>query len=254
MSADYARRVGDVLYFYAPDPKPENGFTHLRFHVSGKSLGRFQRSELEALRSQVSRLLFVPPEFIFLSGVEPAQSITLTFMVHRNIEAPLPDLLKDHGDSFSSLGVDRVWFEDQEVRLTESLPIFMESKVEQKLCDLFNRNQKLEEEIVEKEVTLMQKQEELQSARVESARWQHRENYYRSLLVRAVGDERPDLATSRSDLATSRPDLATSRPELASSRPELASSRPDLASSRPDLASTSRPVPVSQDCDKHIIV
>ncbi|KAK7501872.1 hypothetical protein BaRGS_00006958 [Batillaria attramentaria] len=176
MAADYARRL-------------ENGFQHIRFHVEG-GLSRFQRAELEALRSQVSRLLFVPPEFVFLSGVEPAHSMTLTFMVHRNCEAPLPDLLRDHGESFSSLGVDRVWVEGQELFLKETIPIVMESKVEKNLCELFDRNKLLEEKVADQEVTLMKHQEQLHSACAEAASWQRRESYFRSLLARASEDDK----------------------------------------------------------------
>nr|KAG5710035.1 hypothetical protein BaRGS_030111 [Batillaria attramentaria] len=151
MAADYARRLGETLYFYAPNPEPE---------------------------------------FVFLSGVEPAHSMTLTFMVHRNCEAPLPDLLRDHGESFSSLGVDRVWVEGQELFLKETIPIVMESKVEKNLCELFDRNTFLEEKVADQEVTLMKHQEQLHSACAEAASWQRRESYFRSLLARASEDDK----------------------------------------------------------------
>ncbi|KAK3712324.1 hypothetical protein RRG08_002655 [Elysia crispata] len=107
LAAEYARRIGNTLYFYAPKEKPENGFKHIQFHVEG-NLDRFQRSDLEALRATMARLLFVPQEFIFLSGVEPNSSLTLTFMIHEQCVDPLKDLFKEHSDSFGQLGVDGI--------------------------------------------------------------------------------------------------------------------------------------------------
>ncbi|KAK7105281.1 uncharacterized protein [Littorina saxatilis] len=205
MAADFARRVGDTLYFYAPQPQPEEGFQHVRFHVAG-GLERFKRTELEALRAQVSRLLFVPPEFVFLSGVEPDQAVTLTFMVHQNCQAPLPDLLQDHGDRFSSLGVDRVWAQGKEVLLPGSLPFVMESTVEKQLCELLEKNQRLSEQVASQETTMMQRQDEMQSMYEQTANLQRRESYFRSLVAHASDNAR---STSPAPIAVSSEDGST---------------------------------------------
>lgn len=184
VAADFARRRGDTLYFYAPQTHPEEGFQHVRFHVAG-GLGRFRRRELETLRSQVSTLLFVPPEFVFLSGVEPDHPVTLTFMVHRNCQTPLPDLLQGHSDHFSSLGIDRMWVQGTELPLSGPTPLVMESELEKEVSDLLHSNFKLQVRVSSQDETLAKHAEELHCARQEATGWRRRESYFRTLLARA---------------------------------------------------------------------
>ncbi|XP_035829618.1 uncharacterized protein LOC106014045 [Aplysia californica] len=192
MAADYARKVGDTLYFYTPKDDPEEGFKHIQFHVDG-NLDRFQRSDLEALRATMARLLFVPQQFIFLHGVEPTGSLTLTFMIHEECVTPLRRLFKEHKDSFGNLGVDGIFVDGTEY--FNSPPLGRRSSApagpatEREMSELFRRNVKLENIAAETEVRLLETQDIVCRAQREVSGWRRKEAYFRSLLVRAAEAE-----------------------------------------------------------------
>ncbi|GFO12831.1 poly [ADP-ribose] polymerase [Plakobranchus ocellatus] len=108
---EYAKILGNTLYFYEAPDQPANGFIHARFHVAG-NLERFQRSKLDDLRAYVSRLLNEPQEFIFLVGVEKG-SVNLMFMISEQYADQLKDLFEKHKDSFSRFGVDGIFVADK---------------------------------------------------------------------------------------------------------------------------------------------
>ena len=57
----------------------------MKFHIEGKDLDSYDRVELEKLRSYVAQnLLFIPPQFVFVRGVELSNSLVITFMVPEN--------------------------------------------------------------------------------------------------------------------------------------------------------------------------
>ncbi|BFZ09673.1 hypothetical protein BsWGS_12712 [Bradybaena similaris] len=204
-AAEYARRVGDTLYFYAPKPSPENGFKHIQFHVDG-NLDRFQRSDLEALRATVARLLFVPQEFIFLSGVEPSQSLKLTFLIHENYVTPLRHLFQEHQDSFVQLGVDGITVDGQDYIHKSSIARRTSAPAgaatERELRELFEKNLRLESWALENEVRVLESKEEIKCAQKEAVKWQRRESYFRSLLISALNKE-----TSVTDVLKQHPSL-----------------------------------------------
>ncbi|GFR80699.1 poly [ADP-ribose] polymerase [Elysia marginata] len=194
LAAEYARRIGNTLYFYAPQEQPEDGFKHIQFHVEG-NLDRFQRSDLEALRATMARLLFVPQEFIFLSGVEPSNSLTLTFMIHEQYVDPLKDLFKEHSDSFGKLGVDGISVNDSEyidptlaVRRRASAPA--SGATQEQLRALYERSRRLENQVAQSEIRSLEAQADATLARKESLEWQRKEHYFRSMVSRIVEDPR----------------------------------------------------------------
>ena len=68
--------INFVFYF------TENGYKHLKFHIEGADLNKYNRGELERLRSKIaSELLHVPPEFVIVAGIEPSSSLMITIML-----------------------------------------------------------------------------------------------------------------------------------------------------------------------------
>lgn len=47
----------------------------------GTDLEKYQRPELEKLRSMIASVLRVPPEFVIVAGIEPSNSLLITIMV-----------------------------------------------------------------------------------------------------------------------------------------------------------------------------
>ncbi|XP_062588037.1 uncharacterized protein LOC134249706 [Saccostrea cucullata] len=78
---EFADSLDSSIHFVVPKETPENGFKYLKFHIRGKNLNNYGRTELERLRSMVAELLLVPKEFIIISGIEPSNSLVITIMV-----------------------------------------------------------------------------------------------------------------------------------------------------------------------------
>lgn len=192
LAAEYARRIGNTLYFYAPKDQPENGFKHVQFFVEG-NLDRFQRSDLEALRATLARLLFVPQEFIFLSGVEPSNDLTLTFMIHEHYISSLKEVFKNHPDSFGKLGVDGISVDDSEymdptlaVQRRASAPAG--AATQEQLRALYERSLYLQNQVEQSQIRSLEAQADATLARKEALASQQKERYFRSLVSRIVED------------------------------------------------------------------
>ena len=94
----------------------ENGYKYLKFHLEGATLDTFTREELERLRTHVAQnLLFIPPEFVFVQGIEPSNSLIITFMVPQGCLSSID--MKDSISlaSFSSLSVDAIYVDEKKV-------------------------------------------------------------------------------------------------------------------------------------------
>ncbi|GFN77888.1 poly [ADP-ribose] polymerase [Plakobranchus ocellatus] len=205
LAADYARRIGDTLYFYAPKEQPEEGFKHIQFHVEG-NLDGFHRATLEALRATVARLLFVPQEYIFLSGIEPSGSLTLTFMIHEHYTERLQQLFKEHKGSFGQLGVDGISVDDNEyidpslaVQRRASAPAGSASK--DQLRVLYDRSLRLESQVEESEIRAIESRADATVARQEAVEWRRKENYFRALLARIAEKEKSNTPINRNRLS-----------------------------------------------------
>ena len=86
----------------------ENGYTHVKFHVDGYNFQTYSRADIEKLRSHVSTLLFVPPQFVFVAGIEPSSSLVITLMIPELYVLMLREML-EAGDVLTALsgtGVD----------------------------------------------------------------------------------------------------------------------------------------------------
>ncbi|KAK3585719.1 hypothetical protein CHS0354_020287 [Potamilus streckersoni] len=106
---DYAKTETDTLYFYQPSPEPANGYRYAVFHVEGKDLSQYRRDGLEQLRTLVSNRLAVPPEFVFICGLEPSSSLMVTIMIPVFHAEIFVELLKENSISeLLELGIDSV--------------------------------------------------------------------------------------------------------------------------------------------------
>ena len=75
--------VGIVTDACACNVFTENGYRYLKFYIGG-DLSQMTGVRLEEFRLRVSRLLCIPLEFVFIAGIEPSNSLLLTFMLPEN--------------------------------------------------------------------------------------------------------------------------------------------------------------------------
>ncbi|KAL5009703.1 hypothetical protein ScPMuIL_012008 [Solemya velum] len=115
--ATYAQGLSNMLHLFAPKPEPENGFKHIKFHVGGEK--DCSRADLLKLQTVVSQLMFVPPEFVYVVGIEPGGSLIITLMVpESNLE-----FLFDIGDGaktvLQDLHVECIHYEERTIQFSE---------------------------------------------------------------------------------------------------------------------------------------
>ncbi|XP_061188563.1 uncharacterized protein LOC133196720 isoform X2 [Saccostrea echinata] len=116
---EFAESLDSSIHFVAPRETPENGYRYLKFHIRGKDLNTYGRSELERLRSMASDLLFVPKEFVIISGIEPSNSLVITIMVPEEFASTMLSsdpqrlsMLNEVSVSHIGLGGDMVWVQE----------------------------------------------------------------------------------------------------------------------------------------------
>ncbi|XP_067673886.1 uncharacterized protein [Haliotis asinina] len=187
LASDYARKVGNVLHFFSPDGQPESGYENVKFHVDG-NLDNFQRRELEDLRANVARLLFIPPEFVFVSGLEPSNSLLITLMIHSFCAQTLKNMAtSDEGRQLLKLGVDTLYFGEEEVRVTDAPPLTRKCSVqEEEMLDMYKRSQDLEARVTQMEISSAIVSEEQEVRENELMNMRAKEMYFRGLLCAAL--------------------------------------------------------------------
>ncbi|XP_041355013.1 uncharacterized protein LOC121372636 [Gigantopelta aegis] len=195
VAAEYAVQAGDTLYFYAPNREPENGFKHVKFHVNG-NLENFHRKELENMRANVARLLFVPAKFVFLCGVEPANSLLLTFMLHGACVDRLKTVVRTRGGDLNELGIDTLYVDNEVIAVQEQQSNGEVDGSTSELSSLFQKTVKLESLLEETDVRLLTTREEVQRIERIAHKLQNKESYIRGLLCAALESKQ---ASSRTD-------------------------------------------------------
>lgn len=87
-----------------------NGYRFVQFHVEGTGVNRYTRRSLEELRRIAADLMFVPPQFVTISGIEPSSSLLITCMVPEICIEYLEEALKNEMTQrvFSGLGIGYV--------------------------------------------------------------------------------------------------------------------------------------------------
>jgi len=71
------------------------------------------RHKLEELRMLVHNIMFIPLEFVIVSGIEATNSIMVTFMVPEGYANLLSDLDNKDKEYLGSKGVDAIWYNGQ---------------------------------------------------------------------------------------------------------------------------------------------
>ncbi|XP_052236845.1 uncharacterized protein LOC127848420 isoform X2 [Dreissena polymorpha] len=99
---DFAKSMGDTLYYYPATREPENGYKYVKMHVEGIDFSNSDNMYIQDLKQRLSMALFVPMQFILLAGIEPSSSLLITFMVPEEyIELMVKRLT--NGDRFPEL-------------------------------------------------------------------------------------------------------------------------------------------------------
>ncbi|XP_067676218.1 uncharacterized protein [Haliotis asinina] len=177
----------DAKYSMTPNDTAESGYENVKFHVDG-NLDNFQRRELEDLRANVARLLFIPPEFVFVSGLEPSNSLLITLMIHSFCAQTLKNMAtSDEGRQLLKLGVDTLYFGEEEVRVTDAPPLTRKCSVqEEEMLDMYKRSQDLEARVTQMEISSAIVSEEQEVRENELMNMRAKEMYFRGLLCAAL--------------------------------------------------------------------
>lgn len=84
----------------------------MKFHIEGSEANR---QEVEHIREVVASLLCIPIEYVALTGVEPSNSIVITFMVPDEVVKVLFDLSPEDRSIFKSAKVDYIFVDQNEI-------------------------------------------------------------------------------------------------------------------------------------------
>ncbi|XP_076106448.1 uncharacterized protein LOC143075073 [Mytilus galloprovincialis] len=107
----FAKQRGNIVHFYSPSERPENGYEYVKFHIGGKE--KLNRHKLEQLRALVSFATCVPLDFVVVSGIEATNSILVTFMIPEGYAHVLSELNNKEKEYLGSQGVDAIWYNGQ---------------------------------------------------------------------------------------------------------------------------------------------
>lgn len=96
-----------------------NGYQYVQFHIEGTDFRKYKRSSLEALRMRLVQLLFVPPEYVIIAGIEPSSSLIITFMIPvrfvKYLEAAIEK--RTPAKELTDFGIDMIQLNDKTVNL-----------------------------------------------------------------------------------------------------------------------------------------
>ncbi|XP_041350592.1 uncharacterized protein LOC121369629 [Gigantopelta aegis] len=154
------------LYLHVPNSEPENGYTFVKVYIKG-DISTLDDNELETQRLQVSQLLKVPMEFVFLVGMEPSNSIVLTFMVpEKSIE-----IFKRRKENRVSVAGISVEFIDgvltlKEISSSNPKQTIEENFLQKQLQELLKKEKKLKTELDQTSLQLLE-QEKTECLRVQ---------------------------------------------------------------------------------------
>lgn len=165
----FAESQRSSIHFVVPKSSPENGYEFLKFHIRGADLDKYRSGNLETLRSKISELLLVPPEFVIVSGVEPSQSLLITVMVLEDDAQRMLALPASSLAVLTEIHVDEVMIGNRTVLLSgEEKPVTVpnpaSSKMEEELGNALRRYKQKETELKNVYITLFKLQSLLASS------------------------------------------------------------------------------------------
>lgn len=167
----FAKERGNVIHFYSPSEKPENGYEYVKFHIGGKE--KMNRHKLEQLRALVSYALLVPLDFVVVSGIEATNSILVTFMIPEGYVHVMSELSNKEKEYLGSQGVDAIWYNgklisciDIEVGEVDSI------KKDEEIKLLLDQKNKLDSEVESLQIQVIELQHGLRKCQQQSQRIQ----------------------------------------------------------------------------------
>lgn len=163
-AVDYAQRIGGVINFRKPPAEPVNGYQYVQFHIEGTDFTKYKRSSLEALRMRLVQLLFVPPEYVIIAGIEPSSSLIITFMIPVRFVKYLESAIEKRtpAKELTDLGIDMLRLNSKTVNLhgVEGAEI-VETEEQIKLKTVYEQLQTTTEILEDREIECLELQRRL---------------------------------------------------------------------------------------------
>jgi len=163
MAVDYARTVGDVIFFY-PAAEPVNGYRSIKVHVDGKDFKNCTPDYIRDVRAKLSHWLFIPLEHVLMAGVEPSSSMLITFKIPDLYADVLEKMLLDQKDTLhqlSELEIDTIQIGDKtfNIRGIQEAEI-VETEQQRKLVSVYQQLQDKTKELDSMEHEVIDLQED----------------------------------------------------------------------------------------------
>ncbi|CAC5413455.1 unnamed protein product [Mytilus coruscus] len=163
----FAKERGNVIHFYSPSEKPENGYEYVKFHIGGKE--KMNRHKLEHLRALVSFALCVPLDFVVVSGIEATNSILVTFMIPEGYAHVLSELSNKEKEYLGSQGVDAIWYNEKLISCIDIEIGEVDSiKKDEEIKLLLDQKNKLDSETESLQIQVLELQQSLRKCQQQS--------------------------------------------------------------------------------------
>lgn len=164
----FAESQKSSIHFIVPKDSPENGYEFLKFHIKGADLNKYGTGDLEKLRSKISKLLFVPPEFVIIAGIQPSQSLLITVMLLKDDAQRMLTLPPSLLAVLTEVHVDKVMIGNKTLLLSGeansvTVPNPASSRMEEELENVLLRHKQKETELENAYITIFKLQSLLAS-------------------------------------------------------------------------------------------
>lgn len=170
----FAESQKSSIYFIVPKDSPENGYEFVKFHIKGADLDKYGTGDMGKLRSKISELLFVPPEFVIIAGIQPSQSLLITVMLLKDDAQRMLTLPPSSLAVLTEVHVDKVMIGNETIILSgEATPVTVPDpagcRMEEELENVLLRDKQKETELENVYITLFK----LQSLFTSNSRFLH---------------------------------------------------------------------------------
>lgn len=164
----FAESQKSSIHFIVPKDSPENGYEFLKFHIKGADLNKYGTGDMEKLRSKLSKLLFVPPEFVIIAGIQPSQSLLITVMLLKDDAQRMLTLPPSSLAVLTEVHVDKVMIGNKTLLLSGeansvTVPNPASSRMEEELENVLLRHKQKETELENAYITIFKLQSLLAS-------------------------------------------------------------------------------------------
>lgn len=164
----FAESQKSSIHFIVPKDSPENGYEFLKFHIKGADLNKYGTGDMEKLRSKISKLLFVPPEFVIIAGIQPSQSLLITVMLLKDDAQRMLTLPPSSLAVLTEVHVDKVMIGNKTLLLSGeansvTVPNPASSRMEEELENVLLRHKQKETELENAYITIFKLQSLLAS-------------------------------------------------------------------------------------------